>query len=84
MNKSFGEFFKQKRLEKKLTQKDLAKMIMVSESAVSKWEKNIAHPDISLLPKLAEILNVTEHELITASTDKNLLQEKKQAKKQTK
>ena len=60
MKTSFGEFFKQKRLEKNLTQKELAKQLFVTESAVSKWEKNIAHPDITLLPKLAEILEMMQ------------------------
>lgn len=81
MESSFGAFLKQKRLEKSLTQKELAKLLIVSESAVSKWEKNVAHPDISLLVKLSEILGVTEHELITASIDKVARIEKTQAKK---
>ena len=81
MKNSFGEFLKQKRKDKNLTQKDLAKTLFVSESTVSKWEKNISHPDITLLPKLAEILDVTEHELITASIDKQSREEKVQAKK---
>lgn len=81
MEKSFGIFLKEKRQEKKLTQKDLAKNLFVSESAVSKWEKDVAHPDITLLPKLSEILGVTEHELITASIDKQTREEKSQAKK---
>ncbi|MBO5954333.1 MAG: helix-turn-helix transcriptional regulator, partial [Clostridia bacterium] len=81
MEKSFGEFLKGKRTEKNLTQKELAKLLIVSESAVSKWEKDVAHPDITLLPKLAEILDVTEHELITASIDKKTREEKVQAKK---
>ena len=81
MEMSFGDFLKQKRQEKNLTQKTLAKNLYVSESAVSKWEKNIAHPDITLLPKLANILEITEHELITASIDKQSREEKVQAKK---
>ena len=81
MEKSFGEFLKEKRLEKNLTQKELSKLLIVSESAISKWEKDVAHPDITLLPKLSEILGVTEHELITASIDSNGREEKSQAKK---
>lgn len=77
----FGNFLKQKRQEKSLTQKQLAGILFVSESAVSKWEKGVAHPDITLLPKLAETLGVTEHELITASVDNTTRQEKVQAKK---
>ena len=81
MGKTFGQFFKQKRQEKNLTQKELSKLLYVSESTVSKWEKDVAHPDISLLPKLSNLLGVTEHELITASIDENLREEKNQARK---
>lgn len=81
MEGNFGEFLKQKRQERNLTQKELAKLLFVSESAVSKWEKSVAHPDITLLPKLAELLEVTEHELITASVDNQARQEKLQARK---
>lgn len=81
MEGDFGNFLKQKRLEKNLTQKELAKMLFVSESAVSKWEKSVAHPDITLLPKLCEILSVSEHELITASVDTKFREEKIQAKR---
>ena len=81
MHNSFGEFFRQKRLENNLTQKDLAKLLFISESTVSKWEKGVARPDISLLPKLSEILGVSEHELITASVDNTAREEKIQAKK---
>jgi len=81
MEKSFGDFLKQKRQENNLTQKELARILFVSDSAVSKWEKDVAHPDITLLPKLSEVLGVTEHELITASIDKQTREEKVQAKK---
>lgn len=81
MKNTFGEFLKLKRKEKNITQKELATALFVSESAVSKWEKNVAHPDITLLPKLSKILDVTEHELITASIDKQSREEKFQAKK---
>ena len=81
MGISFGNFLREKRQEKNLTQKELANCLFVSESAVSKWEKDIAHPDITLLPKLSKILGVSEHELITASIDKNAREERSQAKK---
>lgn len=81
MGLSFGDFLKQKRLEKNLTQKQLANILFVSESAVSKWEKGVSHPDITMLPKLSEVLSVSEHELITASIDNQSRKEKSQAKK---
>lgn len=81
MENSFGAFLKQKRQEKNLTQKQLARLLIVTDSTVSKWEKDVSHPDISLLPKLSELLGVTEHELITASIDNKTRKEKQQAKK---
>ena len=81
MERTFGEFLKQKRQAKNLTQKELAELLIISPSAISKWEKDVAHPDITLLPKLSEILGVTEHELITASVDKESREEKVQARK---
>ena len=81
MEITFGTFLRQKRQEKNLTQKELAERLFVSDSAVSKWEKDVAHPDITLLPKLSEILGVSEHELITASIDTHAREEKAQAKK---
>lgn len=81
MENSFGEFLRQKRQEKNLTQKELSNLLFVSESAVSKWERDVARPDIALLPKLSEILAVSEHELITASVDNKSREERSQAKK---
>ena len=81
MEKTFGHFLRQRRHEKNLTQKELAKLLFVTESAVSKWEKDATHPDITLLPKLSEILGVSEHELITASIDNETREQKLQAKK---
>ena len=81
MENGFGEFLKEKRVEKNLTQKELATFLFVSESAVSKWEKDVARPDITLLPKLSELLGVSEHEIITASVDKQARAEKIQAKR---
>ena len=76
-----GKFIYEQRKKLNLTQKELAKILFVSESAVCKWEKDVAHPDITLLPKLAEVLGVSEHELITASVDNQARTEKSQAKK---
>lgn len=47
------------RREKGYTQENLAEMLGVSTAAVSKWECDNAYPDITLLPQLAEIFNVS-------------------------
>ena len=46
-----------------LTQNDLAEKLFVSYQAVSHWENGNANPDVSVLPKLAEIFGVTIDEL---------------------
>lgn len=81
MKNSFGDFLREKRIEKNLTQKKLSEILFVSESTISKWEKNVSRPDITFLPKLADLLGVTEHELITASIDTQTRNEKQLAKK---
>ncbi len=46
-----------------LTQGELAEKLGVSTAAVSKWEQETSCPDISLLPQIAEIFNVSIDEL---------------------
>jgi transcriptional regulator with XRE-family HTH domain len=61
---AFGRFLAQLRREKGMTQKELAATLYVSDKAVSKWERGLSVPDISLLVPLAEQLNVTVAELL--------------------
>ena len=67
--KTFGSFIKEKRIEKNYSQKDLAQMLYVTESAVSKWERGVTYPDITMISDLCRVLGVTEHELIESSHD---------------
>lgn len=59
-----GGFIKELRKEKDMTQKQLADLLHITDRAVSKWERGICAPDISLLEPLAEILEVSIVELI--------------------
>ena len=61
---AFGRFLAQLRREKGMTQKEIAATLYVSDKAVSKWERGLSVPDISLLVPLAEQLNVTVAELL--------------------
>ena len=61
---AFGAFLVRLRKEKGLTQRELAEQLYVSDKAVSKWERGLSLPDISLLTPLAEILGVTVTELL--------------------
>ncbi|MBR5313323.1 MAG: helix-turn-helix transcriptional regulator [Clostridia bacterium] len=46
-----------------LTQEQLGERLGVTNQAVSKWESAASHPDILLLPKIAEVLGITLEEL---------------------
>ena len=63
-NEKIGNFIKQKRKEKNLTQKQLADQLNITDRAISRWERGIGCPDISLLEELAQILDVTVLELL--------------------
>lgn len=52
------------RKEKGMTQLELAEQMGVTDKAVSKWERDLACPDVSSLPKLAQLLGVTLDELM--------------------
>ena len=67
--KTFGTYVLQRRRELGMTQKELAEKLYVTESAVSKWERGLSYPDITILQNLCAILQVTEHELLTGSED---------------
>ena len=56
--KKIGKFIHQIRTKKRMTQKELAEQINVTDKAVSKWENGEGCPDVSLLPVLSKVLNV--------------------------
>ena len=66
-----GGLIRQLRTEKKLTQKELAERIGVSDKAVSKWERGCGCPDVSLLPALAEVLGTDVQVLLSGRIEKN-------------
>lgn len=53
------------REQQKLTQKDLAQRLSVSDKAVSKWETGRGLPDLTLLEPLAGALGVSVAELLS-------------------
>ena len=74
--KKVGEFIKQKRKEKKLTQKELAEKLLITDRAISKWERGICCPDISILKELSSILEVSVNELLAGEEIEKLEKEK--------
>lgn len=54
----FGTKLKELRMERNLSQRQLAEMMMVSNGTVGNWESGIRLPDITMLTRLAECLGV--------------------------
>ena len=63
-NEKMGLFICELRKQHKMTQKELAVKLNVTDKAVSKWERGLSCPDIALLPNLSDILGVTVSELL--------------------
>lgn len=77
--KSFGEYIRKKRLEAGLTQKDLAAQLFVTESTVSKWERGLSYPDVSMVTSICAALRITEHEFFAACDDDQAHAQERQA-----
>ncbi len=54
-----------------LTQQNLADRLAVSDRTISKWERDLGCPDISLLAPLAAVLGVSTEVLLTADLAEN-------------
>lgn len=59
-----GKFIAEKRKSINMTQNELAEKLHITDKAVSKWERGLSFPDISILIPLAEILNVNLYDLL--------------------
>lgn len=46
-----------------LTQEDLAEKLNITAQAVSKWENEVSFPEITILPRLAQVLGTSIEEL---------------------
>lgn len=66
-----GEIIYNFRTEKKLTQKQLADAMHISDKTVSKWERGAGCPDVSLLPELCRFLGVNLEDMLSGELDKN-------------
>ena len=62
-----GALIRALRMEKEMTQRELAARLHVSDKAVSKWERAMGCPDVSLLPALSQVLGVQIDAVLSGS-----------------
>jgi len=78
--KKVAEMIKKARVEKNMTQMNLADEMGVSYQAVSNWERGNSMPDISKIPELCKVLDISFEELVgeeskAASTAKKMIED---------
>lgn len=66
---NIGETIRRLRRERNITQEELGEYLGISAKAVSQWECSRTMPDISQLPVLANVLEVTTDELLGVDVD---------------
>ena len=73
MNNNIGDFIKELRKEKNLTQKELGSLIDVDDKTISKWERGVYLPDITILISLSKALGVTVDELLEGKRHEKII-----------
>ena len=68
---SIGSTVKRLRREKNITQEQLAEYLGITSRAVSQWECNRTSPDISQIPALCHIFDVTSDVLLEIDIEKH-------------
>ena len=89
-----GKYIAEKRKALGLTQKQLAEKLNMSDKSVSKWERGICLPDVSIYMELCNILRIIINEFLAGEdigaenviekSDSNLIQITKESKKKQK
>lgn len=79
--KDFGKYIAEKRKEKGFTQEELANKLYVIPTTISKWERGVSYPDITVITNLCKELDISEHEFFTACDDEAMNREKREIRK---
>jgi transcriptional regulator with XRE-family HTH domain len=62
----FSEKIKKIRQDHNLSQEDLANKLMISRTAISKWENDRGYPSIDVLKTISEIFNISIDDLLSS------------------
>ena len=70
-NSKVGSIIRALRLEHHMTQKQLADKMNLSDKTISKWERGLGMPDISLIPELSGLLGINIMNLLSGDMTPN-------------
>lgn len=71
MSNKVGALIRSLRLDKQMTQKQLADRMNISDKTVSKWERGLGMPEISLISELSDILGIELQNLLAGELKTN-------------
>ena len=80
-NEKIGKFIAKLRKSKNLTQQELGDLVGVGGKSVSKWERGINMPDVSIINEVSKILGITSDELLKGEFDKKSTNEEYKKRK---
>lgn len=66
-----GKLISDLRKEQKMTQKQLADVLNISDKAISKWERGLGCPDVSLWQELSQIFGVNIEKILSGELEPN-------------
>ena len=69
MNTLFADTLRKLRVERGLSQRELAKRMYVTRSTVARWENSSRLPDAAMLSRLAQCLGVSVAALLSVATE---------------
>lgn len=67
-----GAIIKKRRVMMKLTQEEFAAKLNVTPQAVSRWENEMSLPDITLLPRISEVLDISCDALLKEKAERSI------------
>ena len=67
--KKTGSFICENRKKQGMSQKELADKLGITDKAISKWERGISFPDISMLIPISKVLETSLYDLLTGGED---------------
>ena len=63
---ALGAYIRTRRKALGMTQHVFAERLFVTESAISKWERGLSYPNITMIHQICDVLEISESELLTA------------------
>ena len=67
--KKIGSCIAKKRKEQNMSQRELAQHLHITDKAISKWERGLSFPDITILVPLSKLLNISLYDLLTGGCE---------------